>query len=71
MPANGRLDLIQRLKGYKVFTLRHGNMFRLYIQPSSDLKEISPGIKVCPLRDRIQFTDFRWCMEFLCPRVLE
>jgi len=28
-----------------VFTLSHGNMFRLYIQPSSGLNEISPGIK--------------------------
>jgi len=28
-----------------VFTLSHGNMFRLYIQPSPGLKEISPGIK--------------------------
>jgi hypothetical protein len=30
---------------YKVFTLNHGNIFRLYIQPSSGLKEISPGTK--------------------------
>jgi hypothetical protein len=29
----------------KVFALSHGNMFRLYIQPSSGLKEISPRIK--------------------------
>jgi len=28
-----------------VSTLSHGNMFLLYIQPSSDLKEISPGTK--------------------------
>jgi len=28
-----------------VFTLSHGNMFQLYIQPLSGLKEISPGIK--------------------------
>jgi len=28
-----------------MFTLSHGNMFRLYIQPSSGLKEISPGTK--------------------------
>jgi hypothetical protein len=28
-----------------VFTLSHGNIFRLYIQPSPDLKEISLGIK--------------------------
>jgi len=28
-----------------VFTLSHGNIFRLYIQQSSGLKEISPGIK--------------------------
>jgi len=28
-----------------VFTLSHGNMFRLYIRPSSGLKEISPGTK--------------------------
>jgi len=28
-----------------VFTLSYGNMFRFYIQPSSGLKEISPGIK--------------------------
>ena len=28
-----------------MFTLRYGNIFRLYIQPSSGLKEISPAIK--------------------------
>jgi len=26
-----------------VFTLSHGNVFRLNIQPSAGLKEISPG----------------------------
>jgi hypothetical protein len=28
-----------------VSILSHGNMFRFYIQPSSGLKEISPGTK--------------------------
>ena len=28
-----------------MFKLSHGHMFRLYIQPSSDYKEISPGTK--------------------------